>query len=354
MPNDASSLNPRLQILVQGKPLKAEIEADLISALVSEDLEAPSMFELQLVTWDIVKQQITWVDDNIFDIGNEVEIKMGYEKDIQTVILGEITGLEPEYTLDELPILVVRGHDFRHRLLRGRHTKSFLKVKDSEVVNQIARTNGLTAKITDSKVILDYILQHNQTDWEFLNERAKRIGYEITIDKKNLYFRPYQNTQDKLLTLTYPEKIQEFIPRLSTMNQVQKVEVRGWIPKDKKEVIGKASVGQEGGTMGGSTSGAKAVKKTFGESSQTIVIQPVLSKEEADSIALGQFQNMVLAYITGEGICQGNPELRAGKVIEISGVGKRFGGLYYLNSVEHFYIQNQGYKTSFTVRRNAT
>ncbi|AFY47151.1 phage protein D [Nostoc sp. PCC 7524] len=354
MPIDASLLNPRLQIFVQGKPLKTDIELDLISALVSEDLEAPSMFELRLVTWDIIKQQMTWVDDTVFDVGNEVEIKMGYEDDIQTVIVGEITGLEPEYTLDDLPILVVRGHDLRHRLLRGRHTKSFLKIKDSEVVNQIARTNGLTAKVTDSKVKLEYILQHNQTDWEFLNERAKRIGYEVAIDENILYFRPHQNTQDKLLTLTYPEKLQEFIPRLSTMNQVQKVEVRGWISKDKKEVIGKAGVGQEGDTMGGSTSGAKAVKKAFGESSQTIVSQPVSSKEEADNMALGQFQDMAIAYITGEGACQGNPKLRAGKVIEISGVGKRFGGLYYLNSVEHSYIWDQGYRTSFTVRRNAT
>lgn len=354
MPIDASLLNPRLQILVQGKPLKTEIEFDLISALVSEDLEAPSMFELRLVTWDIIKQQMTWVDDTVFDVGNEVEIKMGYKDDIQTVMLGEITGLEPEYTLDDLPILVVRGHDLRHRLLRGRHTKSFLKIKDSEVVDQIARTNGLTAKVTDSKVKLEYILQHNQTDWEFLNERAKRIGYEVAIDKNILYFRPHQNTQNKLLTLTYRENLQEFIPRLSTMNQVEKVEVRGWIPKDKKEVIGKAGVGQENGTMGGSTSGSKAVRKAFGTSSQTIVSQPVSSQKEADNMALGQFQDMAIAYITGEGACQGNPQLRAGKVIEISGVGKRFGGLYYLNSVEHSYIWDQGYRTSFTVRRNAT
>lgn len=354
MPNDASLLNPNIKILVQGKPLAPEIEADLVSALVSEDLEAPSMFELQLVTWDLVKQEITWVDDKIFDVGNEVEIQMGYEQDLKTVMVGEITGLEPEYTVDTAPILVVRGHDLRHRLLRGNQTKSFLKIKDSEVASQIARTRGLTPKVTDTKVKLEYILQHNQTDWEFLQERAKRIGYEVAVDRKTLYFRPHENAKAKVLTLTYKEDLQEFLPRLSTMTQVQQVEIRGWIPKEKKEVIGKAAVGKEDGTMGGSTSGAKAVKKAFGESSHTIVNQLVSSKEEADQMALGQFQDMALAYITGEGTCQGNPNLRAGKVIEIVGVGKRFSGLYYISSVEHNYTKNQGYQTSFTVRRNAT
>lgn len=354
MPNDVSLLNPNLKILVQGKSLAPEMEADLVSALVFEDLEAPSMFELQFVTWDLVKQEMTWVDDKVFDVGNEVEIQMGYEQNIKTIMVGEITGLEPEYTQDTAPILVVRGHDLRHRLLRGSHTKSFLKMKDSEVVSKIAKTRGLNAKVTDTKVKLAYILQHNQTDWEFLQERAKRIGYEVMVDKKTLYFRPPENAKSKVLTLTYGQDLQEFSPRLSSMTQVQQVEIRGWIPKEKKEVIGKAEVEKEGEIMGGLTSGTKAVKKAFGEASHTIVNQLVSSKQEADMMALGQFQDMAIAYITGEGTCQGNPNLRAGKVIEIAGVGKRFSGLYYIISVEHFQNKNQGYKTSFTIRRNAT
>lgn len=63
---------------------------------------------------------------------------------------------------------------------------------------------------------------------------------------------------------------------------------------------------------------------------------------------------MVLAYMTGKGTCQGIPDLRIGKVIEIAGVGKRFSGLYYLSATEHHYEPEQGYQTSFTVRRNAT
>ncbi|MCP6760384.1 MAG: contractile injection system protein, VgrG/Pvc8 family [Fischerella sp. CENA71] len=354
MPSDASLLNPNLKILIQSKPLASEIQADLQAVLVSEDLEAPSMFTLQLVTWDLVKQEMTWVDDKVFDVGNEVEIQMGYEQELKTLMVGEITGLEPEYSQDMTPILVVRGHDLRHRLLRGRHTKSFVKMKDSEIASQIARTRGLAAKVTDTEVKLEYILQHNQTDWEFLQERAGRIGYEVVVDSKTLYFRPHENAKSKVLTLTYGENLQEFLPRLSTLSQVQQVEVRSWIPKEKKEVIAKAAVGKEGGTMQGSTSGAKAVKKAFGESSYTIVDQPVWSKAEADQMALGQFQDGAIAYITGEGTCQGDPNLRAGKVIEIARVGKKFSGLYYINSAEHSYSLNQGYQTSFTVRRNAT
>lgn len=353
MVNNASLLNPNCKILIRGKPFTPEIKTDLVSVSVHEDLEAPNMIDLKLVTWDFINQKMTWVDDEIFEIGNEIEIQFGYEQNLKTIIVGEITGLEPEYGEDMKPILVVRGYDLRHRLLRGRHTKSFLQMKDSDIATQIARTRGLTPKVTDSKIKLEYILQHNQTDWEFLQERAKRIGYEVVIDQKMLYFRPLENNKTKVLTLTYGKNLQEFLPRLSTMTQVQQLEIKGWIPQEKKEVISKASVGQEGGIMGGKTSGAKAVKTAFGTSSHTIVNQLVTSKAEADQIAIGQFQNLGLGYITGEGTCQGNHDLRAGKVIEIAGVGKRFSGLYYINSTEHYYSRTQGYQTKFTVRRNA-
>ena len=351
--NDASLLNPRLKILIQGKPLKSEIEVDLVSVSVSEDLSDPSMFELKFVTWDVVKQKFTWIDEDYFELGDKVEIQMGYHNNLKTVMVGEITGFEPEFSQDTTPILVVRGHDLRHRLLRGHQTQSFTNMKDSDIVSQIARRKGLTPKVADTQVKLEYVLQHNQTDWEFLQERAARIGYEIVVDNKTLYFRPHEHGERKILTLTYGNDLQDFLPRLSTMNQVYQVKVQGWLPKEKETVFAQVAAGKEGEKMGGSTSGAKQVQKAFGLSNYTVVNQPVSSKEEADRMALGQFKDNLLAYITGDGTCQGNPDLRAGKVIEIAGVGKKFSGLYYIMTAEHSYSLNQGYKTSFNVRRNA-
>ncbi|NET62107.1 MAG: phage late control D family protein, partial [Symploca sp. SIO2E6] len=187
MPNQsgAQTLSPNVHILVQGKRLSATEKASLLSVTVSEDLEVPSMFELELVSWDLAKEEFTWVDDKLFEVGNEVEIQMGYDKDVKTVIVGEITGLEPEFTQDANPILIVRGHDLRHRLLRGSQTKSFVNMKDSDIASQIARAKGLKPKVKDSKVKQEYVLQHNQTDWEFLQVRAERIGYEVVVEDKN-------------------------------------------------------------------------------------------------------------------------------------------------------------------------
>lgn len=347
------TLSPNIKVLVQGQALSAKADADLVAVKVFEDIAAPSMFTLELMSWDLPKEKLTWVDDTLFDIGNEVEIQMGYENNLKTVIVGEITGLEPEFSLGFTPRLVVRGHDLRHRLLRGCQTKSFTKMTDSDIASQIARARGLTAKVKNSEVKHEYVLQHNQTDWDFLKSRAERIGYEVTIENKDLYFQPCQNDGQKVLTLKLKESLIEFLPRLSSMGQVQEVEVRGWLPDDKKEVTGKAASGKEGDKMGGKTTGPKAVQ-TFGKSLGAIVSQPVATKAEADQIALGQFKDMAITYITAEGSCPGIPSLRVAKVIEITEVGKRFSGLYYVTSTEHIYLPKRGYKTSFTARRNAS
>lgn len=352
--DEVRDLVPSFRVWVNGSELPSQAAADLITAAVHEDVGVPGMFTLQLVNWDMVRLEVTWADDDLFAVGGEVEIQMGYVDGLETLMVGEITGLEPEFCADEIPMLTVRGYDRRHRLMRGRKTRSFTQVKDSDIAAQIASDLGLTAQVEDTGVTLDYVLQHNQTDMEFLQDRARRIGYEVVVEDKTLYFRPHRNTESEVLTLARDVDLLEFYPRLTTLNQVGQVTVRGWSPKDKAEIIGQAGAGDEATTMGGATIGPTVATDAFGQASVASVDRPVFSQAEADQIALGRFNDIALAYVAGEGVCIGRTDLRAGTVINIEGVGQRFSGLYYVTSATHSYAPGRGYRTAFAVRRNAT
>lgn len=351
-PSGVESLVTKFNILIKGNRLPLKSKADILSVTVSEDLDVPAMFTFQLVNCNLVENKITWVDSELFSIGNLVEIQLGYGNNLTTLIVAEITGLEPEFSQTANSTLVVRGYDLRHRLLRGSKTRSFTQMKDSDIANKIAGEQGISIDIKDTSIKLEYVLQANQTDLEFLQQRARRIGYEVIVEGKTLYFRGHQNNTKKVLTLNRSDDLIEFSPRLSTMSQVGQIEVHSWDIKQKKVLIGKASVGDESTTMTGAMSGPKNTNQVFGKASH-IINESVLSQAEAEQIAKGQFNDMALAYIIGEGICQGNPELRVGRTIEIAGLGKRFSGIYYLTSVTHIYSQDLGYRTEFSVRRNA-
>jgi uncharacterized protein len=345
---------PEFDIIINGKALDSEMRPFVGSVVVDDSVTLPGMFAVEIVGSDEVDDVNRWIDDDSFSVGNVVEVKLGYGDELETLIIGEITGLEPEFTYSNLPALTVRGYDRLRHLQRGRKTRTFVQQKDSDIASKIAGEAGLSAEVTDSSVTHDYVIQANQTDLEFLRERGRRIQYETVVYDKKLIFRPVQNEKSEILTLKMDDHLLEFRPRLSMTRQVSEVSVRGWDPKQKKEILSAAGAGTESSTMGGKQSGSTITQTAFGSIVDALRAQPVMTQAEGDQIAKALLNRRALSLIEGEGLCYGRTDLRAGKVIKIEGVGNRFSGQYYVTEAVHHYGAQGGYRTQFQVRRNAS
>lgn len=346
------TLTPEVRLRINGAELPLAAKADLISVSILDDVNAAGMFTFRLPCWDGVEMKVKWIDDDLFKEGNGVEIDMGYRDNMETLFKGEITGLEPEFPNEEPPTLTVRGYDRRHRLMGKRKTRTFLNMKDSAIASQIAGDWGLTPEVEDTRVTFEYVLQNNRTDFEFLQERARRIGYELVVSDRALHFHARQNEGSAAVSLNREVELLDFSARLTAVGQVEEVFVQGWNPKDKKEVVARSGTGDER-RMGGAASGPAMVRQVFGGTGGTTADLPVLSQAEADQLAGGSFNEMALHYIEGHGVCIGRPDLRAGKLLEIEGLGQRFSGKYYVFSTEHIFRPTSGYRINFSVRRNA-
>ena len=347
------TLTPEFCVSINGQEVPLPVKADILSLCVLNDVAATSMFTLTLLCWDSIEMKVKWIDDELFKEGNRVEMTMGYRDRLEKLFSGEITGLEPTFPSEEPPTLTIRGYDQRHRLMGKRRTRTFLQMKDSDIASQIAGDWSLKPDANDTQVVIEYVLQHNQSDFEFLQERALRIGYEMVVSDTTLHFRPRQNQGSPTVTLNREVELLDFSARLTTIGQVEEVIVQGWDPKSKEEVVAHARAGDER-QMGGSTSGPATVQKAFGGTGGMTVDLPVLSQAEADQLASQWFGEMALSYVEGHGMCIGRPDLRPGTLVDIQGLGRRFSGSYYITSTEHSYRPKSGYRTAFTVRRNAT
>jgi len=350
-PSSFDELAPRAEVLIGDRPLKPKAEASVLAVEVSQDIDTVGMFTLELDNWDLENQTVIWSDDTQFELGSEVKIKFGYGNRTELVMSGEITGLEPEFSSEQLPRLIVRGHDLSHRLMRGTKTRTFTQMRDSDIVTQVASVAmKVQASLTSERV--NNLLQRNQTDLDFIRDRASRIGYEILVEDTTLIFRPLQPQGTAVLTLDRTDLL-EFFPRLNTLGQVNEVEVRGWDAQQKKPaVVGKATA-SDVVTMG-QNSGISTTAREFGKTAYAVIDQAAATPQEAKAIAQGQINRMALSYITGEGSCHGNAALRVGRVIRIKGLGKRFSGNYYVTATNHRYSISEGYRTEFSVKRNAT
>lgn len=349
---DTETLIADYEIYAGGSRIPPELHVVVSAIDVDLDAETMGMFSLVLHASERDQERFVVIDSDQFKPGSEIKIKMGYGSMLDTMMVGEITALSPEYSDSGAVVCRISGYDRLYRLGFGRKIRSFRNMKDSDIAAQIAQDWRLTPQVDATDVTHDYVLQNNQTDREFLAERARRLRYELRVEDRSLFFQKAKEDGSAVATLTYGETLVDFFPRLSTVNQTSKVEVRSWSVKDKEAVSGEAGTSDTISTMAGQKTGGKISEEIAGQSTRILGGENAPTKDEAEGMARAVLNRAVTEFITGEGRCIGNPDIKAGSVVELKGLGERFSGLYYVVSCTHS-IGSRGYHTSFTARRSA-
>ncbi|BBD60386.1 Rhs element Vgr protein [Nostoc sp. HK-01] len=346
---------PLLQI--DGTPASADLLNDILQITVEESLHLPGMFTLVIRNdyFPGLTAEETWKHQKLFAIGKKIKLgfissttqNVDFEDAEQGYVLeGEVTAIETEFTSGSQAPIVIRGYDISHRLHRGRYNRSFQNVTDSDVVNQVIKEAGITAgTVTSTTIVHDYVFQENQTNMEFLRERAARLGFELYVQDSKLNFR--QPAQDQSLSLKWLEDIHSFRVRVSTAEQVSSVEVRGWDYTTKKPIISTASTEQVITSTDNGKGSSTSTK--FSISPKMIVVdQPVFSAAESQKIAQALCNELGGEFVAADAKGEGNPEIRPGKVIKLTDMGS-YSGSYYVTETRHLFHERK-FVTEFSVR----
>ncbi|MBW6473800.1 MAG: VgrG-related protein [Anaerolineaceae bacterium] len=343
-------MTEEIKISINGT-IQKDLIFDLVEMIVDTSTHMPSMFTLLIHDDEDLKTgNMKYTDSEIIKVGAAVKIEMSTDElpDESGVIKGElingeITALEPVFSPGGTVNLRVRGYDKSHRLTRGKKTRTFLKMSDSDIVNKVASACGLSVVADSTSVKYDYVMQYNQTDWDFIWSRAKRIGYQIFSRDQKLYF----SKADKELSgatasrLTWGLNLRRFEPRLSLIGQIDESSTISWDPNQKKSIeakeTGVVKIVPEIGL--GKNSGGNLAKSTFSSPAPHFIADsPIQDTNEAKALATGQKILSESSFIQAEGECAfGDPRLVAGKMVQVDGVGKKFSGKYHVTEAQHHY-----------------
>lgn len=356
---------PAFQVQVNGSHLQADISMNIETISVTTMPDSLDTFTFTITN---AMPQMRWThtsDADLFREGNSVSIAMGYVDDLQDMIEGEITSISPTFPADGTPTVTINGNTRLHRLRGSNTTRTFQHVTDAQVVQQIAQANSLEAQADDTQIHYDYLVQPNQSDLDFLKERAQRIHYELLVQGKKLIFRKAQEGQAKVYTLVWAGvqqafasgsntlPLKSFAPDLNALASKSSVQYRGYDVTSKKAFVSNATPSDQTTSMGGSQSGSDLPQKAFGTARNEVrVNMPFFSQAEGDQRAKATLNQKAMQLIKGTAETIGLPQLRSGQVVELAGVGTRFEGCYLIEQSTHT-IDSNGYSTSLNLQRNA-
>jgi phage protein D len=338
------SLLSEIEVMLNGSQAPTGFIEDLLEATIENSLHLPDM--ATLVLYD---QKLSWVDDARLAPGKALQVLFRSGKIQHTVFDGEIVEIEPNFDRG-IQRLTIRAFDRMHRLARGQHARSFMNVSDSDLVRKLAEEVQLSAQVDTTATVHPYVFQQNESNLTFLQRRAAALGYLLYVQGKTLYCKAPRSTQ-AAVTLEWGQTLNEFHPRLTTIEQIETLEARGWDPAQKQPVVStvSASAGIGLAKTGQPGNGGTLVQSAFHMSTRLLVAdRPVRTQAQADQLARAAANRQAGRFIEAEGSCYGNPKLVAGVPVSITKVGQRFSGTYFATSTTHTYSID-GYQTSFTV-----
>jgi phage protein D len=355
---------PAFRVEINGTHLAADVSKNIQQVSVISEPDTMDTFSLVLVN---EYPRLRWThtkDAELFQEGSVVKIAMGYVDDLQEMIEGEITQISPSFPSSGIPTINIDGHTRMHWLHGSKNTRTFQKMTDKQIVEKIAQEAGLQTQADDTDVQHDYVIQANQTDLEFVRDRAAKIHFQLLVKGKTLIFQKSNEVGTKIYTFVWGNTqagaagpnclpLKSFSTTMNTLKAPSKVEVRGYDIKNKARFVAHAATGDETTKMAGTQPGGQVAAGAFHKPRQLVQVSiPVASQAEADQHAKALLNNMGLEFVTGSASTIGVPDVRSGSVVELQGLGPRFSGQYYIERATHA-IGGNGYQTDFTVKRNS-
>lgn len=351
-------LLPNYVISVGGKNLTDDVLNDVMEILVDSALYLPTACTLTVNNSKLGGMGFSYADSTTFTIGAKLKITMNTQNlygsgQAQKAVIfdGEITGLEVEYNVNNTSLIRVRAYDQAYRLSQGKKTATFIKMTDADIIKKVVSNCGLTATVDTTNVTHEYVIQANQSDWDFILTRAQRNGLLILCEGSKLILKKPE-IKSSGPELEWPRDLFQFEPRLSLTGQYTTSSGMGWDAKTKKEVKGEASsASSTHAQIGYGKTGSATIQKVIGKTEEVLTHYPVSSIDDAKQMAQSRRVEAEGQLVRAEGTALGNPTLKAGACVSIKGVGKTFSGTYLLSQVRHE-IKKGEYQTWFSVNGN--
>lgn len=286
-------------------------------------------------------------DETALKLGDRVGIYSGDEQAPTEIFSGFITALEAEFSEEGSPMLTVLAEDKLQSARLQRHTRTFDDQSLADIVRSIAQDLGLTPMISGLSDPIGVQVQLNESDLAFLRRLLARYDGDLQVVGDELHASPRADVRRGTVELALHSQLRRARVLADLAHQVNEVTVTGWDANQGQRITGRSNSGEDRGP-GRGRSGAQLLEQQLGRRSHQIGHLHLVDSGEADAIAAAAYDERRRRFVVVEGSAEGNPAVRIGTHVTLSGLGPRFSNTYYVVACRHRFDLQTGYETDFT------
>lgn len=347
MPAD-EDYHARPVVKVNGRVLPEQAVELLTEVYVDDSVHAPGLIVLRFSDPHDLALAAAGLK-----MGVEVAVAAGSSRPgtPQPLMTGTVTALEREID-SRGSYTVVRALDGRYKLLGGGVVATYIDLKISDVVKQVATKAGLAVKVDQIGPIYPQLTQAAVSDWDFLSELARSHGAVLSMDGKTLNLsKPAQASSapsgTSPMVIDAREHVLHLRATITSSGQVPGVESRGWSPKQKQAVSATATAASPSASL---SSVRPAELAAMTSSTPQVVSHPELTEaQQVKTVGAAQMGTRAGSFAELDAQLRGNPFLHAATPIALTNAGAQFDGKYVLTAVRHTFDPVTGFVTDITV-----
>jgi phage protein D len=345
MVNSIPLVAARPAILVSGSD--QGVSTNLLNLTVEEAISGPARCEIILNNWSSTASVgFLYLDRAIIDFSKDIEVLFSNIP----IFKGRISAIEAIFPEDLPPQLLISAEDRMQDLGRSPNSRIFNDVTLTDVFAAIAGDHGLAAELDFHGPHLSIVAQLNESDLTFITRLSEQYNLRVRVFDRTLTVRSRQGI-GSAINLTLGRNLRSFRVQADLAEQHSRLTVSGWNVRAKETIHQETTDVIIQSELNGGDGGASILRSAFGDYKELLSVEQT-DDEQAMALSQAAFLQQARRFVTGSGITDGNPKLRAGGFVKISNLGgNMFDGRYALAHVCHCFDHTSGYTTDIETFR---
>lgn len=284
-------------------------------------------------------------DETVLALGKSIEVYAGDQGRPQEIFAGAITALEAAFPKEGPPELVVLAEDRLQQARMARRTAVHDEITLADLAAAVANELGLTPQVTGFTETVGTWVQINESDLAFLRRVLNRFDGDVQVVGDELHVSPRGDVRRGALDLELHSQLRTARVVADLAQQVTEISVGGW-----DALLGERLTATSQGSRPGpgeGRSGRQILGDTLGPRVEHVGQPTPTTGAEAQALADAIFDRAARRFVCLEATAEGNPALRVGTHVTVSGLSNRFDNTYYVSSACHRWDVERGYETDF-------